>query len=229
MTRSRLVDAATGWWPGARRRLPPSGLRLPARITGAEACPDSATLQHQWCSSAWHRQRTAPIARAACSPATARETSCTRHSIDAVSPTSPSRSGVAMGWCCTMRTSPRPCAARRRPTSPHPWNEMPADRSLYANWRCWPMPALRSPWARSPTTCCVPSGAYGLRPRFGHGAIVEVPAVSDPVEPRPLGGISRILCSFHPSQQNTFTGRLTADMADTVLRDARRLANLSPV
>ena len=57
------------------------------------------------------------------------------------------------------------------------------------------------------------------RPRFGHGATVEVST---------LGSIAHIVCSFHPSQQNTFTGRLTPEMADTVLLHARRLANLPP-
>lgn len=64
------------------------------------------------------------------------------------------------------------------------------------------------------------------RPRFGHGVTVAVPAPDASGQAEGLGGISHIVCSFHPSQQNTFTGRLTADMTDTVLRDARRLANL---
>ncbi|WP_419843026.1 uracil-DNA glycosylase [Candidatus Poriferisodalis sp.] len=72
-------------------------------------------------------------------------------------------------------------------------------------------------------------GGVRPRPRFGHGTVAEVPASSDSGEDtRPLAGISRIVCSFHPSQQNTFTGRLSAEGVDTVLRDARRLANLSP-
>lgn len=46
------------------------------------------------------------------------------------------------------------------------------------------------------------------RPRFGHGAHVEV------------GPITLLGC-FHPSQQNTFTGTLTPPMIDEVLERAR--------
>jgi uracil-DNA glycosylase len=48
------------------------------------------------------------------------------------------------------------------------------------------------------------------RPRFGHGAVWQA-------EPWTLLG------TFHPSQQNTFTGRLTPDMLDAVLHQAREL------
>ena len=48
------------------------------------------------------------------------------------------------------------------------------------------------------------------RPRFGHGTEVE------------LGGITLVGC-YHPSQHNTFTGRLTPAMLDEVLSRARAL------
>jgi uracil-DNA glycosylase family 4 len=49
------------------------------------------------------------------------------------------------------------------------------------------------------------------RPRFGHGAEARV-------------GPYVLVGCYHPSQQNTFTGRLTADMVDAILARARRLA-----
>lgn len=51
------------------------------------------------------------------------------------------------------------------------------------------------------------------RPRFAHGAEAEV-------------GPYRLIGSFHPSQQNTFTRRLTPPMLDDVLLRARRAAGL---
>lgn len=53
------------------------------------------------------------------------------------------------------------------------------------------------------------------KPRFAHGAEVEL-GVSEGVAPV-------VLASFHPSQQNTFTGRLTEAMLDKVFSRAREL------
>jgi uracil-DNA glycosylase len=48
------------------------------------------------------------------------------------------------------------------------------------------------------------------KPKFGHGVELQ------------LGrGGPLVVCSFHPSQQNTFTGRLTEEMFDGVFRQVR--------
>jgi len=53
------------------------------------------------------------------------------------------------------------------------------------------------------------------RPRFGHGAQAQV-------------GPYRLLGTYHPSQQNTFTGRLTASMFRAVIQRARAIAEEAP-
>ncbi|MEO5919290.1 MAG: uracil-DNA glycosylase [Candidatus Limnocylindrales bacterium] len=49
------------------------------------------------------------------------------------------------------------------------------------------------------------------KPKFGHGSEIAI-------------GSRTLVGSYHPSQQNTFTGRLTREMFDTVLRRAIALA-----
>jgi uracil-DNA glycosylase len=51
------------------------------------------------------------------------------------------------------------------------------------------------------------------RPKFGHGATAEI-------------GRFTLLGCYHPSQQNTFTGKLTEPMIDEIMVRARRLATL---
>jgi uracil-DNA glycosylase family 4 len=55
-------------------------------------------------------------------------------------------------------------------------------------------------------------GRGGAKPRFGHGAAAQV-------------GPYVLIGSYHPSQQNTFTGRLTPAMFDAVIARAVELAS----
>jgi uracil-DNA glycosylase len=49
------------------------------------------------------------------------------------------------------------------------------------------------------------------RPKFGHGAVARA-------------GPYAVVGTYHPSQQNTFTGRLTPPMLEDVLRRAQEVA-----
>jgi uracil-DNA glycosylase len=89
---------------------------------------------------------------------------------------------------------------------------LPAERDACHDWLERELALL----PRARVIVCL--GAYAWdaiaprpRPRFGHGAEARA-------------GRYALLGCFHPSQQNTFTGKLTATMLEDVLRRARELA-----
>ena len=89
---------------------------------------------------------------------------------------------------------------------------LPSERDNCAEWLERELALLE----RARVVVCLGAFAWGLAaprplPRFGHGAEAH-------------SGRFTLLGSFHPSQQNTFTGKLTPAMMDVVLTRARELA-----
>jgi uracil-DNA glycosylase len=99
----------------------------------------------------------------------------------------------------------------------------PANKPLPAELdNCLPYAAEELQLLRPAVIVCLGAFAWGAacrlhglrpRPRFGHG-------VEHPIEGGPV-----LLGTYHPSQQNTFTGKLTEPMLDTVFARARELAD----
>ncbi len=73
--------------------------------------------------------------------------------------------------------------------------------------------ALRTVWRQGTL------GASGPLPRFTHGAEYAL------ARPRRGSGARIAIASYHPSQRNVFTGRLTALMLDAVFARARQLSS----
>ena len=89
---------------------------------------------------------------------------------------------------------------------------LPSERDNCAEWLERELALLE----RARVVVCLGAFAWGIAaprplPRFGHGAEAH-------------NGRFTLLGSFHPSQQNTFTGKLTPAMMDVVLTRARELA-----
>lgn len=55
--------------------------------------------------------------------------------------------------------------------------------------------------------------------KFAHGATYQLPESSF------IPHLSYLLCSYHPSQQNTLTGKLTVGMFDAIWQEAKNLTN----
>jgi uracil-DNA glycosylase len=113
----------------------------------------------------------------------------------------------------TLRDAYVAAAVRCAPPANKP---TPAERAACA-------PYLERELALLPWRVLLCLGAFALeavapivglrpRPRFGHGVEAALP------------GGRTVVCSYHPSQQNTFTGKLTEPMLDSVVARATTLA-----
>ena len=120
------------------------------------------------------------------------------------------------GSCPAPTSWPRSAARRRRTC-----RRRPSGPSVPRGWRprsrCCVTCTSSCAWAasrgRARCACAPPWAGRSVRPKpkFGHGVVADG-------EPWPLLGC------FHPSQQNTFTGKLTPPMLDAVLEQAKTLA-----
>ena len=115
-----------------------------------------------------------------------------------------------------LPTSRPRSGARRRRTSHCPRNATTARRTSIASSRCSRMSgsSCRSGRMDGRRRCVRSRRVSGVdprpRPKFGHGAEVRL-------------GPYAVIGSYHPSQQNVFTRRLTAPMLKAVLERAREL------
>jgi uracil-DNA glycosylase family 4 len=124
---------------------------------------------------------------------------------------------VAAGDGLRLRGAFVAAAVRCAPPSNRP---LPSERD-----NCLPYAARELELLRPRVIVCLGAFAWdsacrllSVRPKppFGHGA-------EHAVEGGPV-----LLGTYHPSQQNTFTGRLTEEMLDAVLARARDLARRPP-
>ena len=164
----------------------------------------------------WPRRRTAATGPAGCSRATNRATSCSaRCTRSACQSARVDRPGDGLALTGALVAAAVSCAPPDN--RPLPYEFANCREYLYREIR-----ALRAaPGARRARRlafeCCLgalaASGAPVPRPkpRFAHGGESAI-------------GADRLFATYHPSQQNTYTGRLTQPMLRAVLRRASREA-----
>jgi uracil-DNA glycosylase len=145
-------------------------------------------------------------ARAACSPATARENSCTGPFGKPDLPISPRAYITAPVRCVPPDNKPNPGEL----VTCRPY----LVRELKILQRVRLVVALGSIALHAYLSVLQNEGQIATRStfRFGHGARFM-----------PAPGGPEVLASYHPSQQNTATGRLTANMLREIFQEARKI------
>ncbi len=193
-----------------------SGPRSATRATGAARCRASA-IRRPGCSSSGSRPPpTAATAPGGCSPATARATGCSARCTAPGTRTSRRPSAPTTGW--SSADAYVAAAVRCAPPANKP---TPEERD-----RCLPYLVRELGPARPGAGDRRARRVRVRRHRTGAGRRADRPCP----RPRPplrarRGGLRpsgrSVLGCYHPSQQNTFTGKLTEPMLDDVFARAR--------
>ena len=205
---SSPAGPARGSWPGASRSPSRSGRRSATRRTGAGRSPASATRRRASSCSGWRRRPTAPTAPGGCSPATAAATCCSRAMHRAGLANQPTSAHAGDGLRAARRLGHG--GGEVRPAG------QPPDAGRARRVRA--VPAAAS-WPALDPAVVVCLGAFGYEAACRTTACGPGPG-SATASRSPVDGGPVLLCSFHPSQQNTFTGRLTEPMLDAVFARA---------
>ncbi len=186
--------------------------RYRGHATGRGRCPGFGDPHARSCWSGWRPRRTGATAPGGCSPATGAATGSSARSTRPASPTRPRpRRGRWARAARRLHHRHRSLRAAREQADAGrdgPLPPVPAGRAAPCSTRSRVVVALgKIGWdaylrARREAGLAVPRPL----PRFGHGATARMP-----------DGIT-LLGSFHPSQQNTFTGKPDAAHARRVFR-----------